>query len=188
VKQEKIDIVLISEILKGNQVAFEDLYKRYSKLYMSICLRYFSSRADAEDMLQESMISIYKGLAKFDSEKAAYITWSKKVVVNTCLQKLRKPGIISFFDNIFELGKKMPVYSNALEELNLQDLTKIIQSLPKGYRTVFNMYVIDGFNHVEIAAKLNISVSTSKTQLMKAKKLLKTKVGVETVVFEHQYA
>lgn len=187
-KKDKSDIEFIIEILEGNQVAFENLYNKYKRLYMSICLRYFSRRTDAEDMLQESVLNIYKGLSSFDIEKGGFVTWSKRIVVNTCLQKLRKPGVLNFFDNILELGKRLPVFSNALEDLNMQDLTKIIQSLPKGYRTVFNLYVIDGYTHVEIAEKLSISVSTSKTQLMKAKKILKTRVGDEMIIFEHTYA
>ncbi len=155
---------------------------------MSICLRYLTSRQDAEDCLQEAMIKIFKHLRSFDNAKASYLTWSKKIIVNACLEKLRKPGLLNYIGSIFEFGKKATVYSDAIENLNLEDLTKVIQSLPKGYRTVFNMYVIDGFNHNEISEKLKISVSTSKTQLMKARKLLKSKIESEEFAFEHGYA
>lgn len=185
---KKSDIQLIQEILEGSKIAFELLYNKYKRLYMSICCRYFTSREDAEDALQEAIIKIHTKLSTYDQCKASFVTWSKKVVINTCLEKLRKPNLLRLFGDLFEFGNNLPIPSIAEENLNLEDLTKIIQSLPKGYRTVFNLYVIDGYNHVEIAEILKISVSTSKTQLMKAKKLLKSKIGTDEVIFEYKYA
>ena len=169
------DISTIQEILKGNQNAFRNLYNKYSKLYLLTCLRYVKNRSDAEDLLQDSCVKIFKDLKQFDSSKGTFLNWSKRVVINTCLQKLRKNNVLNDFDNIFELNTSLATKSEAIDNLNLQDLTKVIQNLPKGYRTVFNMYVVDGFSHKEIADELNISVNTSKTQLLKARKKLKQK-------------
>ena len=171
------DISTIQEVLNGNQNAFKSLYNKYSKLYLLTCLRYVKNRSDAEDLLQDSCVKIFKDLKQFDPSKGTFLNWSKRVVINTCLQKLRKNNVLNDFDNIFELNTSLATKSEAIDNLNLQDLTKVIQTLPKGYRTVFNMYVVDGFSHKEIANLLSISESTSKTQLMKAKRLLKTHIS-----------
>ncbi|NNL90741.1 MAG: sigma-70 family RNA polymerase sigma factor [Saprospiraceae bacterium] len=167
------DISVVSKILRGDQAAFKLLYNKYSKVYLLICLRYVKSRSDAEDMLQESWIKIYNDLKQFNPSKGKFIHWSKRIVINTCLQKLRKNSALDSFENIFEIGLNISTTNNAIDKLSLQELTKVIQSLPKGYRTVFNMYVIDGYSHKEISTILEISESTSKTQLLKAKRFLK---------------
>jgi len=182
------DIAVINRILEGDKRAFELLYSKYSRFYLLTCLRYVRSRAEAEDMLQEACIKIYRDLYQFNSEKASFINWSRRVVINTCLMALRKKSVFDHMDNIFEIGGNISVESNALEKLKLQDLTKLIQSLPSGYRTVFNMYVIDGYSHVEIAEALGISVSTSKTQLMKARKMLQSKIAEKDIALIENYA
>lgn len=173
------DILIIQKILKGDQLAFRELYDKYSRFYMLTCLRYVKSKEDAEDLVQESFVKIFKDLYQFDDSKASYLSWSKRVVINTCLMHLRKKSVFSFMDNIVDMTHKFQMQSQAVENLNLQDLTKKIQALPKGYRTVFNMHVIDGYTHSEIAEKLNITESTSKTQLFKAKKHLRINIDTE---------
>jgi len=172
VQTYKTDINLINEILKGNQAAFRDLYDRHSKGHMLTCLRYVKNRSEAEDVLQESYIMIFKNIDKYDASKSQFNTWSNRVVINTCLMNLRKRNVFKDFDNIIDISSKLTVNADAVDNLSLQDLTNFITNLPKGYRTVFNMYVIDGYKHSEIAEYLKISVSTSKTQLMKAKQML----------------
>ena len=166
------DTNLINGILKGSKSAFRELYNRHSKGHMLTCLRYVKNRADAEDVLQESYIKIYKDLDKYDPSMSQFNTWSNRVVINTCLMNLRKKNVFRDFDNIIDISSKLTVDADAVDNLSLQDLTNLITQLPKGYRTVFNMYVIDGYKHHEIAEHLKTSVSTSKTQLMKAKQML----------------
>lgn len=133
------------------------------------------NRYDAEDLLQESYINIYKDLKSFDINKGTFNTWSTRVIVNTCLQQLRKNKSTFDIVDIQEINTDIEVSPEIVEQMNLKDLTMEISGLPDGYRTVFNMYVIDGFSHKEIAEKLNISVGTSKSQLMRAKQSLKKK-------------
>lgn len=171
-KTHKTDIKLISDILKGSKVAFGTLYSRYAKGHMLTCLRYLKNKAEAEDVLQEAYIKIFKDLNKYDSSKSQFNTWSSRVVVNTCLMSLRRKNVLKDFDNIIDISGKLSVEADAVDNLSLRELTGFITQLPKGYRTVFNMYVIDGYKHPEIAKHLGVSVSTSKTQLMKAKKML----------------
>lgn len=163
----------IGQILKGDKKAFQNLYQKYVRLHMLICLRYMRRREDAEDLLQESYIQIFKKLNQFDPKKGEYKSWSKKIVINTCLQQLRKNNIVDTVDNIIDIATNSEVINpSAIDQLNLKELVTLITKLPKGYRTVFNLYVVDGFSHKEIAEQLNISESTSKTQLFKARKML----------------
>lgn len=170
------DTTIITKILEGDKASFRTLYDRHNRSFLLICLRYFKNRADSEDMMQESFLKIYKQLKQFDPERGKFVYWAKRIVINTCLEKLRKKNVLKDFDNIFDIGINLNIPANALESLSLQELTQVIQQLPKGYRTIFNLYVIDGYNHREIGEMLDISESTSKTQLMKARKFLQKNI------------
>lgn len=174
-KREHTDIAIIEEILSGSKNAFKVLYSKYARNHLLTCLRYIKDKSAAEDLLQESYLNIYKNLRQFKPELSKFSTWSNKVVVNTCLMYLRKNDIFNKPSNIYDaetMTYDLVHQPKAIEQLSLKELTKLIQSLPKGYRMVFNLYVIDGYSHKEIAEMLEISVSTSKTQLLKAKKRL----------------
>ncbi len=174
------DLKLISSILEGNREAFNELYRLYAKDFFLTCLRYAKNKADAEDYLQDAFVTLYKDLKQFDSDKASFRTWANRVVVNVCLQKVRKSSYKVIIEDIQNLVHTPSVnHNNALEQLSLKEMTKLISGLPSGYRTVFNMYVIDGFSHQEIAEYLNITASTSRTQLMKAKKILKKQMSTD---------
>ncbi len=184
----KSDIDIINDVLAGSKEDFRLLYDRYSRNHLLTCLRYVSNRSDAEDMLQESYIKIYRDLKQFDPNRAKYITWSNRIVINTCLMKLRKRNIFTSLKNLIGTKNEVKIRATAIDELSLQDLTNLIAQLPKGYRTVFNMFVIDGFSHQEIAQELNISVSTSKTQLRKAKKALQNHLKPKDISVLVNYA
>ena len=169
---QKNDIEIIQKIISGDQKSFDIIYEKYSRLYFLTCIRYFKNRQEAEDLVQEAFISIFKSLKQYDHTKSNFSTWSNRVVVNVCLQQLRRKNIFRDVDDIIDIAQNVVVEPTAVDHLNLKDLTKLILNLPKGYRTVFNMYVIDGFTHKEIGDQLGISTSTSKTQLMKARKML----------------
>lgn len=179
---------IISAILAGNKELFRELYHTYKRQLMLTCLRYIADRNTAEDILQESFIAIYKDLSKFDETRGTFITWATRITINQCLKKLRKKSVFSNMDSLMEIKYKWSVRSTAVERLNLEDLTKVISAMPNGYKTVFNMYVIDGFTHKEIARQLGISESTSKTQLMRAKRLLKTTIKEEDYKLLESYA
>lgn len=182
------DIIIIKKILEGDKPSFRVLYERYNRNFLLICLRYFKNRADSEDMMQESFLKIYKQLSQFDSERGKFKHWAKRIVINTCLEKLRKKNVLKDFDNIFDIGIHLNIPAKALDLLSLQELTKVIQQLPKGYRTIFNLYVIDGYNHREIGEMLGISDNTSKTQLMKARKFLQKNIDRSSFNLTQNYA
>jgi len=168
------DTDLITGILQGDKSAFRLLYSRYARMFMLVCRRYFSNKEDAEDMLQESFVSIFKDLKQFDTNRGKFQYWGRKVVVNTCLQKLRKKTVLDDFDDLSKVEHGIGISPEVISKLSLEELTKIIHQLTPGQKLVFNLYVIDGFTHQEISQILGISVSTSKTQLMKAKRFLRT--------------
>ncbi len=167
-----VDITLC---LKQNRQAQKSLYDAYKTKMYILCQRYFSDKEDSKDALQEGFIKVFKDLHQYDSSRASLGTWMNRVFVNTCLQKLRKKKVD--FQSIGTHTDLVGFNSTIISDLHLKDLTKIIQKLPIGYRTVFNLYVIEGYNHREISSQLGIAVGTSKTQLMKAKKMLRIKLA-----------
>jgi len=182
---EKRDIDLIKEAKRGKEIAFKTLYEKYKQRLFLVCLRYVKQRGAAEDCLQEGFINIFKNLEKFDASKGQFESWAKRVVTNVCLEKLRKSSLY-----LVEVTQAYSVETqdiSVLSQLSFKEMLLLIQELPAGYRTIFNMYVIDGYTHREIADALDISVSTSKTQLMKARLILQKKLISKqgTVAIKH---
>ncbi|MEA3495487.1 MAG: sigma-70 family RNA polymerase sigma factor [Bacteroidota bacterium] len=170
-KTKKEDKALIKACLKGKSLAQEKLFKKYYGLMMGICLRYAVDKHEANDILQEGYIKIFKNISKFKFE-GSFISWIKRIMINTAIDKYRKNATIP---NSFEVNEEIDSknINDVLSNLEKQDLLKCINSLSIGYRTVFNLYVIEGFSHKEIAEKLQINEGTSKSQLFKAKQKLK---------------
>ncbi len=165
----------IEAVVQGNERARRALYERYKVKLFMVCLRYGRDRAEAEDMLQEGFIVIYKDIKQY-SGKGNLEGWLRRVVVNTALRYLRKwkNPFVAMDEQLEVADYKEDTSYDA--PLNVQQLTKMIQELPVGYRTVFNMYVMDSYTHKEIASYLNINAGTSKSQLAKARKMLRQKV------------
>ena len=173
-----IDSSIIRRAIAQDRAAQELIYSSFERQWFAICLRYNPSRDDALDALQNALINIFSNLRKFDSKKGQFKSWSNKIVVNENLMLLRKK-VASF--KVDELKDDLVVVSDNEDPddmLSAKELTRMIQQLPEGYRTVFNLYVIEGFGHKEIGEMLKISEGTSKSQLFKAKKLLKQKLAV----------
>jgi len=165
---------IVELCLDGNRKAQKVLYDNYKNGMYVVCSRYFSQDDLAEDALHEGFIKVFRDLGQYDSEKGTLGGWVRKVMVNTCLEIIRKNRIkIDDIDEQHDIQSNDP---NIISELNLKDLTKLIQLLPDGYRYVFNLFVIEGFSHQEIAQKMNITESTSKSQLFKAKNWLRKRI------------
>lgn len=170
--------LLIKNCMRKKPEAQRQLYEKYETMWFMICLRYANDRSEAEDMLQEGLISIFNHLKKFDDRKAAFSTWSSKVMVNAALQYLRKWNRLRFNDELTSESPLVDTEYSVIEKIGAQEITNLVQSLPDGYRSVFNLYVIEGYKHFEIAEMLGISESTSKSQLRKAKSALRNKLEV----------
>jgi len=167
---------IIKKCKKNNAAAQRALYEKYRVKWFMICLRYAPDREEAEDMMQEGLISIFKEIKQYDPDKASFPAWSNKVMVNAALQHLRKWKKLKFNQSIDDYNLEIPQHEDTYGNLGAKELTAMVQQLPDGYRTVFNLYVMEGYKHREIAEMLSISENTSKTQLLKAKKMLRTKL------------
>lgn len=164
---------LIQKCKKQDATAQGELYKQYSRALFAICLRYSPNYTEAEDNLQDAFITIFKKVEQYNG-KGSFEGWIKRVTVNTVLQKYRK-------QRTFEIVDEGQIEDNAEEEVEseeipLEFLLKIVQELPDRYRLVFTMYVMDGYQHKEIAEMLGISDGTSKSNLARGRMILKNKI------------
>jgi len=155
---------------------------RFSYMMKGICLRYSQDETESEDILQEAFIRVFKNLDKY-SEKGPLGAWIRKITVNTALENYRKnKSIKQQLSNVLELTDLNPIApDNAIEQLNLEELLRKIQALPTGFRTVFNLYAVEGFNHQEIGELLGISEGTSKSQYSRARLLLRKMIEEEVI-------
>lgn len=167
---------IISKSVKGHAKSQRALYEQYRTAWYMTALRYGKNKSEAEDMFQEGLINIFKNLHQYDHTKAAFSTWSTRVLINASLTYLKKNSWASMMMDIDERPDVADDKEDAYSQIAAKELTHMIQLLPIGYRLVFNMYVIEGFSHKEIAAALNINEGTSKSQLSKAKRKLKTQL------------
>jgi RNA polymerase sigma-70 factor (ECF subfamily) len=150
------------------------LFEQYAGKMMTVCLRYCKTRMEAEDILQDSFLRIFKYIHQFKFE-GSFEGWMRRIVVNTALKSIsrKKINFSEMNDYTEAAGVIEPyVYSNLGEDVIL----KLINQLPEGYRLVFNLNAIEGFSHEEIGKMLDIQPSTSRSQLVKARKILQTKI------------
>lgn len=144
----------------------------FNRDVMGICMRYARDRSEAEDMMQEGFIKVYSDLYQY-RPIGPLGGWIRRVVVNSCLRFIRKRKRLVFNEFSGMQTELLPTDENIISDLGAQDLMKLVQQLPDGYRLVFNLYVVEGFTHQEIADQLGISVNTSKSQLSRAKASLR---------------
>jgi RNA polymerase sigma factor (sigma-70 family) len=165
---------LIVGCLNGNRRMQEVLYQRYSPRMYAVCLRYAGSAEEAQDVLQEGFIKVFKKMDSYRGD-GSFEGWMRRVFVNTAIEHFRRKRylmpVTEKEENSIE-GK----YTSALDDLAAKDIMALVQELSPGYRTVFNMYVVEGYTHKEIADLLGISEGTSKSQLSRAKVILQDMV------------
>ncbi len=162
---------LINDCKKAEIIAQKKLYDLFAVRLFLICRRYLKTDAEAEDMLQNGFLKIFTSLHTFKyTTDNAFIAWMKKIMVNECLQELRKKN--NFFLVAEETAHEIVEENSVISQLSTEEIFRFITSMPIGYRTVFNLYVIEGYNHQEIADMLKITIGTSKSQLNKARKML----------------
>lgn len=166
-KKEKDTKDLIKACLKHDQAAQFQLYKRYSNAMYSTTVRMLGNNEDAEDALQDAFVNAFKHLRKFDG-RVTFGAWLKRITINVCLNKLRKRKL-KWLELDFDIPDQREV-----EEFNIEPeaLNAAIEKLPSGCKTIFTLKAFEGYKHEEIAQELNISLSTSKSQFVRAKKLL----------------
>lgn len=158
---------------KGKKKAFDKVYEAYAGGMYFVVKRYVSDEDTAQEIVQESFIKIYENRKSYDVDKSIG-AWIKTITINTAISYLRKNSRFVHIENESEFENEIEEIEPINEENRKVMLMKALETLPAGYRTVFNLYVLDNLTHKEIADYLSISVNTSKTQLFKAKKMLKS--------------
>jgi RNA polymerase sigma factor (sigma-70 family) len=166
---------LIKDCQQNSIRAQEQLYKLFAPKLFSACLKYSRNRADAEDNLQDGFLLIFSKIGQYQF-KGSFEGWAKRVMVNNVLQKYRTQGV---FEIVTENLPEEADVEIEVETVSMDFLLGIIQQLPDRYRMVFNLYVIDGYSHKEIAEMLSISDGTSKSNLNRARMILKEKIEAQ---------
>jgi len=172
------------KFIRGNKRAFDTIYSDYSKVMYSICLRYTKNTDEACDILQDSFIKIYEKRKSFNPDYELG-SWIKRIVINTAIDHFNKnkKTILVEDESFFEEEDNSTIEIDNSTDLKSQ-LIVALQNLPEGYRTVFNLYVLDNLTHQEIADYLKISISTSKSQLSRARKMLKNVLEEKSIVLK----
>ncbi|MEO1436412.1 MAG: sigma-70 family RNA polymerase sigma factor [Bacteroidota bacterium] len=166
---------LIDGCLSGNRSCQAALYKYFSPKMFGICLRYSKDYHNAEDILQEGFVKVFNNIDKYRGD-GSFEGWIKRIFINTAIEHYRKSANHKGHAEL-ENASFQQVSATAIQNLATQDLLKLIQKLSPGYKMVFNLYVIEGFSHKEIAGKLGISEGTSKSQLARARVILQKMVN-----------
>jgi RNA polymerase sigma-70 factor (ECF subfamily) len=163
---------VFSECANGSITAQRYLFDLFANRFFLVCIRYLKQKEDAEEALMNGFLKIYKSLPRFDwKNDIAAIAWMKKIMVNECLISIRSNH--RFLTVVEELDPEAHLLEeNFINNLEVKTILKCLELLPIGYRTVFNLFVIEGYGHKEISALLKITEGTSKSQLSKAKMLL----------------
>lgn len=167
---------LIKGCIEGDRQMQEELYNRFSGKMYAVCLRYANNTEDAQDLLQEGFIKVYRNLHRFRAE-GSFEGWIRRVFVNSSIEHYRKKSLQLSRVSDKEEGTIEDADVSALDNLAEKDIIQLIQELSPGYRTVFNLYVIEGYSHKEIGELMGISEGTSKSQLARARSILQKKVS-----------
>ena len=170
---EQQHVLIYKGCINGNRQAQRQLFECYKRAAFALCLRYASDEPQAQDLMQEGFIKIFKDLASYDTSRGALWTWMRRVIINACLQYIRRNRK---FELEFPVGEDIDVVEDQqvkTSPYSAKELLGYLQKLPHGYRTVFNLHVMEGYTHPEIAEILDISINTSKSQLSKAKAFLR---------------
>jgi RNA polymerase sigma-70 factor (ECF subfamily) len=166
---------LIEGCKRGNKSAQKELYDTYSRKMMGICLRYVSDREAARDVLQDGFIKVLTGIDSY-AGVGSFEGWMRKIFVNCALEYLRKSDVLRDAVELDYTNESNRSNYSVVDDISANELLKIVQDLPAGFRTIFNMFAIEGFSHKEISIMMGITESTSRSQYTRAKQLLQRKI------------
>ncbi len=159
---------LIKKAIDNNREAQQKLFEQHSPKMLGVCRQYVKDLHHAEDLMLQGFLKVFTNLEKFKYE-GSFEGWIRRIMVNTCISYLRKKNLVDLSDEDFVFNDAA---TESLENTSVEDIQKLIDKLPDGYKMVFNLFAIEGYKHSEISKKLDISENTSKSQLFKARKLL----------------
>ncbi len=167
---------LIDACKRQDRRAQQRLYDQYTPMMFAVCKRYIPKREDAEDVLVEGFFKVFTNIGQFKGE-GSFEGWIRRIIVNEALMFLRRRNQLQYNVEVNEWDATIP--ASVSSDLDAKDILFLLDRLPAGYRTVFNLYVIEGYKHREIADLLGISINTSKSQLILARKRLQALLGMD---------
>ncbi len=176
VEKEYNEKEIIGRCIMGDRKAQTLLYKKHSPKMFGICMRYAKNNTDAEDILQEGFIKVFRYLNDYRGD-GSFEGWMRRIMITTSLNFYKKKNLLKNDIDLDRLKINLSSSPEAISNMTMDELLSLIQKLPSGYRTVFNLNTIEGYTHQEISELLNISINTSKSQLSRAKSSLKSKLA-----------
>lgn len=174
---------LIEGCIRNDRLCQEALFKRYAGKMKAVCMRYMRQSDEAEDVLQEGFIKLFKSLHQYTFQ-GSFEGWIRKIMVNTALTKMSRMSfklevdLIENYHDVFD-------YRDIIENISAKEIRTMISELPDGYRLVFNLYVMEGYSHKEIAETLGVTENTSRSQLLKARLALQNKLKKTEINIAH---
>lgn len=166
---------IVNACRKGDRGAQKRLYEALSAKMFALCIRYMGDRQEAEDVLQEGFVTLFTKIGMFSGD-GSFEGWARRIFVNTALMSLRKKDALKMSDSLDSALNMSNGQPSQIQDIGYKEIMRIVASLPAGYRTVFNMYVVEGYSHNDIADALGISAVTSRSQLQRARMLLQEKI------------
>ena len=155
--------------------AQRELYDKLAPAMLAVCQRYMKDREAAKDVMQDGFVRLFEKIGSYKGE-GSFEGWARRLFVNTALMQLRRNDALKFSDNIEDSQAMQMTHSNTLEKMGADEILELVNSMPDGFRTVFNLYVIEGYSHEEIAGMLSISEGGSRSQLSHARAWLRKKL------------
>lgn len=165
------NLFLIDQCLRGNRKAQKELYEEYAPVMLGICYRYTRSLADAEDMLQEGFVRVFKNLHQFKGT-GNLGGWIRRIMVNTVINELRRSKLIILNQDLIQDELLPSIESNTEFQLTAKEIASMIQMLPEGYRIIFNLFAIEGYSYREIAELMHVKEVTVRSQYLRARNQL----------------
>ncbi len=167
----------------NDRISQKYLFDKWSEGMLMVCMRYVKHLPDAEELMLAGFFSFFKSIDRFIyTNEAGMAAWLKKIMVNECLMHLRKKGALKIVE--LENAEELSTDESGLAKISAGELFKLVMTLPEGYRTVFNLYVVEGYSHKDISALLGISEGTSKSQLSKARVQLQSLLNQKENYYE----
>ena len=166
---------LIAQCLKNDALAQKHMYEWLAPRMHALCFRYIADREAARDVLHDGFITLFSKLDTYKGE-GSFEGWARRIFITASLMYLRKNDILKHADQLEEAGERVPYDSGIVEQMDARTLMDLVQEMPAGFRTVFNMYAVEGYSHQEIAMELGITEGGSRSQLSRAKIWLKEKL------------
>ena len=168
---------IIEGCIQNDYKSQKELYRMYYSTLIKVCLRYTKSIAEAEDVLLTGFYKIFKNIRMFDPAKSSFNSWACRIVANTAVDNYRKNHKHYDYCSIDDVNDSMILSEPQVNNLTSETVMKAVNELPEGSRIVFNLYVVEGFSHKEIADSLGVSVGTTKTQLSRARAYLQKRLA-----------